>query len=327
MCIHTRSMCDVSSARCFLPDNLFKTFFSAKNPERTLAMRFRIFLHRTGRCLSKLRDISIRSVPTFPFLQSVTEYRTRGQIAHHGAERKRGGSGLHGQGNNTWRKFKSYVVLFYAKDLICFSKLNSSTRVGDYVDLPMIAVMGDTSSGKSSLLSSISMIELPSASTLTTRCPIELQMKYAPKKSAKVSIQWKTKDANEKEVSFPDESINERNWAKLPILISKAQEHIISVTKKQVASDVVCVEILGPHCEDLILVDLPGIVRMAGRGESEKLGGDIKALIDLYLTNSRCVVLLLSQQMLTFITPRSCTTQNKLTQRRNVPFLSSLSLT
>ena len=56
----------------------------------------------------------------------------------------------------------------------------------------MIAVMGDTSSGKSSLLSSISMIELPSATKLTTRCPIMLQMQNSKVRSAKVSkLAWR----------------------------------------------------------------------------------------------------------------------------------------
>jgi interferon-induced GTP-binding protein Mx1 len=55
-------------------------------------------------------------------------------------------------------------------------KLTALTNVSKYVELPMIAVMGDTSSGKSSLLSSISLVELPSSSELTTRCPIMLRM-------------------------------------------------------------------------------------------------------------------------------------------------------
>lgn len=38
----------------------------------------------------------------------------------------------------------------------------AQSGVDEYVDLPMVAVMGDTSSGKSSLLSMISTIELPS---------------------------------------------------------------------------------------------------------------------------------------------------------------------
>ena len=60
-----------------------------------------------------------------------------------------------------------------------------------YIDLLMIAVMEDTSSGKSSLLPSISFVELPSSDTLTTRCPIRLQMCYAESKWASVKVVWK----------------------------------------------------------------------------------------------------------------------------------------
>ena len=75
-----------------------------------------------------------------------------------------------------------------------------TTNLSKYVPLPMIAVMGDTSSGKSSLLSSLSGIELPSASTLTTKCPVLLHLKRigsanpetSRRRSATVSIQWKT---------------------------------------------------------------------------------------------------------------------------------------
>lgn len=44
----------------------------------------------------------------------------------------------------------------------------TESNVDDYIDLSMIAVMGDTSSGKSSLLSNISLVDLPSADCLTT---------------------------------------------------------------------------------------------------------------------------------------------------------------
>ena len=76
-----------------------------------------------------------------------------------------------------------------------------TTNLSKYLPLPMIAVMGDTSSGKSSLLSSVSGIELPSASTLATdKCPVLLHLKTvgianpetSRRRSAIVSIQWKT---------------------------------------------------------------------------------------------------------------------------------------
>lgn len=50
------------------------------------------------------------------------------------------------------------------------------SNVDDYIDLPMIALMGDTSSGKSSLRSKLSLVDLPIADSLMTRCPIILKM-------------------------------------------------------------------------------------------------------------------------------------------------------
>ena len=50
--------------------------------------------------------------------------------------------------------------------------------------------MGDTSSGKSSVLSSISKIEFPSNDKLTTRCPMRLRMERKEKYCAKVYIKW-----------------------------------------------------------------------------------------------------------------------------------------
>ena len=47
---------------------------------------------------------------------------------------------------------------------------------GKYVELPQIAVMGDTSCGKSSLLSALSGIEFPSSDKITTRCPTQIIM-------------------------------------------------------------------------------------------------------------------------------------------------------
>jgi len=45
------------------------------------------------------------------------------------------------------------------------------------IELPTIVVIGDQSSGKSSVLESISQVELPKGATCVTRCPIVLQLR------------------------------------------------------------------------------------------------------------------------------------------------------
>ena len=61
-----------------------------------------------------------------------------------------------------------------------------------WISLPTIAVLGDTSCGNSSLLSQLSGIELPSSHQITTKCPVELKMRYSQTRQAIVDIQWKT---------------------------------------------------------------------------------------------------------------------------------------
>jgi GTP-binding protein EngB required for normal cell division len=167
----------------------------------------------------------------------------------------------------------------------------TENNVDEYIALPMIAVMGDTSSGKSSLLSNISLVELPSNDNLTTRCPIMLKMHHAASRSAKVNVFWKDIPANSKDVEFNEIKIGETNWSDITKAIATAQAHIISKSGKEVARDVVSVEIRGPHCQNLTLIDLPGIVRTSGKSESATLSEDIQGLMSEYLANPRCVIL------------------------------------
>jgi len=169
----------------------------------------------------------------------------------------------------------------------------TDSNVDKYIDLPMIAVMGDTSSGKSSLLSMLSAIELPSSDELTTRCPIMLKMARAQTKAARVEVIWKDKPSgkSEDEILFPAENIDASSWDDLTGVIARAQQHIVQKSGKEVARDVVSVKLESPSCENLTLIDLPGIVRATGRGESATLAEDIQSLIEDYLKNPRCVIL------------------------------------
>ena len=61
------------------------------------------------------------------------------------------------------------------------------------IQIPQIAVMGDQSSGKSSVLESVSGIPFPRGSGLVTKCATELRMKKAPPGtawSATIKLSW-----------------------------------------------------------------------------------------------------------------------------------------
>ena len=116
-----------------------------------------------------------------------------------------------------------------------------------------------------------------------------LKMHYSEKKSASVKISWKDDPIGKEE--FAERTIGEDNWASITNAISAAQAHIIKMSQKDVARDIVSVDIRGPHCEDLTLIDLPGIVRTTGKNESATLAEDIQGLMNDYLKNPRCVIL------------------------------------
>ncbi|KAK3247800.1 hypothetical protein CYMTET_42715 [Cymbomonas tetramitiformis] len=86
------------------------------------------------------------------------------------------------------------------------------------------------------------------------------------------------------------------NWDEVPQEIEQAQQSILDRARGvdphvAVVRDIVEVHVYGPQCTDLTLIDLPGIVRFTGDKESKTLGEDIKALINDYLINERCVIL------------------------------------
>lgn len=125
---------------------------------------------------------------------------------------------------------------------------------------------GGTNSAKSSLLSQISGVDLPSSSEITTRCRLFLQMTRSDKPKATVSVTWNSTQ-NEYQY-FEPVTVHEDNWAKLSIVIASAQSPIIKCTGKEVTRDKGHVHVSGPSCEDLTLIDLPGIVCSRGEGES-----------------------------------------------------------
>ena len=71
-----------------------------------------------------------------------------------------------------------------------FIEVLISSNVGQYIELPQIAVMGDTSAGKSSLLSAVCGIEFPASEGLTTRCPARVRLEKSKKQFTTVDIMW-----------------------------------------------------------------------------------------------------------------------------------------
>ncbi|CAM9724999.1 unnamed protein product [Chrysoparadoxa australica] len=160
------------------------------------------------------------------------------------------------------------------------------------LSLPQIAVMGDQSSGKSSVLeaseAALSGVQFPRGSGLVTRCPVQLVMKRTEagsKWKAKASVLWHRGEQPKAagDVSSPDQ---------LQAVISELMETVCGGdTANGFSTDTIVVQVESPNSPDLTLIDLPGIVRTAVEGQQQSVIREVNALIESYLGQERTIIL------------------------------------
>ncbi|XP_075952229.1 interferon-induced GTP-binding protein Mx [Anarhichas minor] len=163
----------------------------------------------------------------------------------------------------------------------CIDLIDSLRSLGVEKDLalPAIAVIGDQSSGKSSVLEALSGVALPRGSGIVTRCPLELKMKRR-----KEGEEWYGKisyQGYEEEIEDP---------ADVEKMIREAQEKLAGIGVG-ISDDLISLEIASPDVPDLTLIDLPGITRVAVKGQPENIGDQIKRLIQKFITKQETISL------------------------------------
>ena len=155
--------------------------------------------------------------------------------------------------------------------------LNEIIRVQVDIDLPQIAVVGNQSAGKSSLIESISGITLPRASGTCTRCPTECRLSYSPQPwKCIVSLRITTDAKGQPLGQSKNEIFGDPIYDKKQVedRIRRAQLAILNPgrpTKSFLTDDelvdgsiltfsmnCVSLTISGPDVADLSFVDLPG---------------------------------------------------------------------
>ncbi|KAG2121234.1 P-loop containing nucleoside triphosphate hydrolase protein [Suillus clintonianus] len=186
------------------------------------------------------------------------------------------------------------------------------TGVQTDMDLPMIAVIGSQSAGKSSLIESISGITLPRSSGTCTRCPTECKLSrseeawkcivrlhittgpsgqpcdvintpFGPPITNKADVEDRIKRAQR---AILNPSVKAENFL-LDLDDQTTDEAELSFSKNSVS-----LEISGKDVADLSFVDLPGLIASVG---SSGKSGDIdlvKGLVASYIQKPSCVILL-----------------------------------
>ncbi|XP_010288871.1 PREDICTED: interferon-induced GTP-binding protein Mx1 [Phaethon lepturus] len=151
----------------------------------------------------------------------------------------------------------------------CIDLIDSLRALGIEKDLslPAIAVIGDQSSGKSSVLEALSGIALPRGNGIVTRCPLELKLKRIPATQA-----WKGK------ICYRNISIELQNACDVEKAIRQAQDDVAG-TRGAISGELISLEIRSPDVPDLTLIDLPGIARVAVGDQPIDIGDQIKILL------------------------------------------------
>lgn len=174
-----------------------------------------------------------------------------------------------------------------AKTLHDVSESLISCGVGKLVNLPQIIVVGDQSSGKSSVLEAISHVKFPVEGGLCTRFATELVLTQAPEMRVKVNIRFA--DGNKSSHCFQRADFSQDD---LPEIIKEAKESMgLSGAGQEFSKDVLRIEIEGPKLYPLTLVDLPGLFH--SDTETQSLGGKqtVDQLVEGYMKQKNSIIL------------------------------------
>ncbi|XP_060898312.1 interferon-induced GTP-binding protein Mx-like [Labrus mixtus] len=147
----------------------------------------------------------------------------------------------------------------------CIDLIDSLRSLGVEKDLalPAIAVIGDQSSGKSSVLEALSGVALPRGSGIVTRCPLELKMK-----KMREGEQWAGV------ISYRDVREEIDDPADVDEKVREAQNKMAG-KGAGISDELISLEIASPDVPDLTLIDLPGITRVAVKGQSDDIGDQV----------------------------------------------------
>ncbi|KAM3498285.1 hypothetical protein MY10362_008383 [Beauveria mimosiformis] len=167
-----------------------------------------------------------------------------------------------------------------------------SQGVSHYISLPQIIVCGDQSSGKSSVLESISGVSFPVKSSLCTRFPTELILRKTTVSSINVSIvPHHSRNESDKEslLKFHE---NLSDFKDLPALIDSAKTAMgVMTVGKAFSGDILRIEVNGPDRPHLTIVDLPGLIHSENKHQSASDIQLINNVVQGYMKESRSIIL------------------------------------
>ncbi|KAJ5938478.1 hypothetical protein N7466_001612 [Penicillium verhagenii] len=173
-------------------------------------------------------------------------------------------------------------------------------NVGEHINLPQLVVVGDQSSGKSSVLEGLTKLKFPRNSGLCTRFATQIRFRRDPTLKSRTvsgSIIPKRSDEGKESPSWTVsnvEALNETEFETMMAEVHGAMGLSTSIGDglPTFSSDVLLLEIRGPLENHLSVIDVPGIFKTTTPGLTSK--SDISLVRDMvldYMHNPRSIML------------------------------------
>ncbi|KAF2764254.1 hypothetical protein EJ03DRAFT_302353 [Teratosphaeria nubilosa] len=165
--------------------------------------------------------------------------------------------------------------------------------IDEHVPLPQPVVSGDTSSGKSSVLQRLTDIPFPSGENVVTRFPTLISMRREDYDDKRISIESASTRAGGDRMRLKRyrrdlTSLDDYGsiYDEVASMLSPDHESPTGLMR-----DVLRVDISGPKCSPLCLIDLPGLIQTRRRNITEQDKQMSHDLVEEYLKNPSSIIL------------------------------------
>ena len=148
----------------------------------------------------------------------------------------------------------------------------------DGITFPNVVVVGDQSSGKSTLLEALSLVELPKGTGIVTRCPLVLRLRRSIRRQV-----YHIHDGNKK-VPLDETKLNILKYI-------EEETKKLAGSNKNVVHDLIELLVEDPNVRDLTVVDLPGIARLPIGDQPKDIHAQTTGLIRKFISQAASVIL------------------------------------
>ncbi|KAF9917235.1 hypothetical protein BX616_001617 [Lobosporangium transversale] len=147
--------------------------------------------------------------------------------------------------------------------------------------IPQIAILGDQSSGKSSVLEALTRLSFPRNIETCTRFATQVSLRQSPRKEMSAHIDG--------EAAFNKQyQAQEADW-NIHTIISDANRILCSYV--EISEKVLEITISGPTLSPLTVIDLPGYINTTVDGQDKSIVETIRTINTKYIKDSRTIIL------------------------------------